>query len=131
MKDFTIYRVPSLKKVGCSRNFKKSCRERYSGRRVVVLEIVPAKFGPKYAGNIEWAYAVKFGYKRHSHYLNTWDFKLTKRQRSIFGSMSPNLFNSNTGRKTARWKGRKGFAAMDPAKLAHISSIGGKARHGL
>jgi hypothetical protein len=132
MKDFTIYHVPSLKKVGCTCNFKRSCRERYAGLQVAVLEIVPVEKGPKYAGDIEWFYATKFGYKRRGHYLNTWDFKMTKRQRQLFGSLG-HLGWSPEGRKkvleASKWKGPKGVGApgMSAKTKIRIAKKGAKA----
>jgi|SRR5215831_8453352 len=129
MKDFTIYRVPSLKKVGCTRNFKKSCRERYPKRRVIILEIVPAKKGPKHAGDVEWKYAVKFGYKRRGHYLNTWDFKLTKKQRRRFAKLGRNNWTPEGAeriRNAGKWRGPKGVGApgMSDKTKKRIARLG-------
>jgi hypothetical protein len=132
MKDFTIYHVPSLKKIGCTRNFKKRCRERYPGLCVIVLETIPAKRGPKYAGDVEWAYATKFGYKRRGHYLNTWDFKITKQQRRLFAAQG-HLGWTPEGRErifeASKQKGPKGVGApgMGAETKARIAKAGAKA----
>ncbi len=129
-RDFTIYHVPDLKKVGCTRNFKKRCWERYRGLAVVVLEIIAASKGAEYAGDVEWDYADKFGYKRRSHYTNTWDFKLTISQRREYGALG-SKGHSAEGRLRLVEAGKrnvpKGVARMDPEKAAEIAAKGAAA----
>lgn len=127
--DFTIYHVPSLRKVGCTRNFEKSYHERYSGRAVFVLQTIPSFMGPKFAGDIEWNFADLFGYKKRSHYTNTWDFKLTKEQRRKFGALGAGG-HTPEGRARVIAAGRlkvpKGFATMDADLARSISREAGK-----
>ncbi len=65
----TIYHVPG-KKVGCTRDLTKRRLWYPKGTILEVLEQLHDKTDLE-AGDIEWAWAVKFGYKRHQHFARS------------------------------------------------------------
>lgn len=95
-----IYHIPG-RKVGCTKNLDVR-KKWYKGSNGVVptIEILEELYDKtdQEAGDIEWAWADKFGYKRGGHYTSTVAVTLTAEQRSEFARKGGHL--SNGGRVT-------------------------------
>jgi hypothetical protein len=79
---FYIYHLPG-RKVGCTSNpaqrFATYRAQGWTGKIIILEEL---NCGPTHAGNREWLYAKKFGYKLGWHYSTTWGAKAFKAKMS-------------------------------------------------
>jgi hypothetical protein len=87
---FTIYHIPEIRKVGCTRDFDRRSeqnRARYGEHITIeILEVLDDAAGPQRAGDVEWKWASHFGYPRRNHYTQRWSAVLTKEELSNAGS---------------------------------------------
>jgi general stress protein YciG len=104
---YTIYHIVG-KKVGCTVNFEKRKKQYQDGTRFDILEVLEDSVGPQFAGDREWFWADYFGYKKGSHYTNTWNFKLTPEQKTEAGKKGGSI----GGKIGGKIGGRKGFTAQ-------------------
>jgi hypothetical protein len=86
-------------------------RARYGNVIVEVLEVINCS--AQQAGDREWEWAEKFGYKKGSHYVNNGAGKLTSIERAL--NMKRNAMNGITG-----------FQNYTQEQRTLYSSVGGK-----
>ena len=126
MLTHVIYHIPGLK-VGCSRNLVGRIKKypRHRTRHLVVLEELHDKTNQE-AGDIEWAWADRFGYERGPHYINTMEAAkapgafatMTDEKRVELGKKSAATFTAEERKERARKAGliggRKTAEVMPP-----------------
>lgn len=105
-----IYHIPGVK-VGCARNLEKRklWYSRDVSRKIKILEILYDKTDQE-AGDIEWAWADRFGYKRGNHYVIT--ITTMKKSPSEWSK-----FGRKAGRRAAEL-GKTGFQTMSMQEVA-------------
>lgn len=142
---FTIYHIVGLK-CGCTDDLKRLAWQHQREGELRSLEVIEIVNGtPQQAGDVEWAWADRYGYPRGKHYSKfNWALTVSKEMQRENGKnygwkggraavKNMNAKNakltkeqrSKIGRIGGKVWGRK---AVETGQLASIQSMGGKAR---
>lgn len=117
---YTIYHIFG-KKVGCTSNFPYRCYEQgYLDGQFEVLDLISDSCGGEFAGDIEWAWADWFGYKRRAHYRQNWNSRLTPVMRSGIGKLGGDALT----RKQKLLLAKRGTAALQALPAERKREIG-------
>jgi general stress protein YciG len=133
MFTYTIYHIYGWK-CGCTKNLERRFRELYQPKgftreEIEVLEVLSnSAITPQEAGDIEWAWADRFGYSRGKHYAKTkeaWEspgsfVTQTRDQREEYGRKGGRISGPITGRRLAETRPHE--------KWVEIGQMGSRAR---
>jgi hypothetical protein len=102
-----IYHIPG-QKVGCTSNFEQR-KEKYPENTIfeILEELICT---PNDAGDKEWEWAAKFGYKKGSHYgKSSWNVTMNSQIRTINGKKAAiNTFTPEHQKRIAGLGGKSG-----------------------